>query len=539
MKKLIVFGLLGLSIFCLSHSYPSDCCQGKETQIQAWVFFTDKAGTDFDPYAYFDQKAIERRLRHGLCLYDSLDYPVSPIYLDILAAYVDTVSVVSRWLNGAIVMACHEKLHALSSLSFVGGVELLHMSSLLAGHVNESPSGERMRGRSVDRERVKAQSRHLEGHIFLEHGFDGRGVRIAVFDAGFPGVDTHPVFSHLLEEGRIIDTWDFHRGRADVYRFNQHGTNVLSMIAGQLDDLPMGLASGAEYLLARTEIRREPLFEEIYWLAAAEWADRHGADIINSSLGYYHHRYFPEDMNGSTSIVARAAGIAASKGMLIVNAAGNEGNSRHWRIIITPADADSVLTVGAVEYPSLLRTSYTSLGPTADKRMKPNVVAMGDVVVASPRGFREVSGTSFASPLVAGFAACLWQMFPDWTNMEVFNAIQNAANLYPYYDYAHGYGVPQAGYFFSAPSPAVPTFDIVEENSRLSVIIRQDPSASPGKFSRDNYLFYQVKDSKGLIMNYHVVKVERPRVLSFDMSTFEPGQQLFLFYDGYVTSRSF
>lgn len=504
-----------------------------------WVFFTDKNGVDFDPFGFFDPRAIERRYQHGLSLYDTTDFPVRQSYLDTLARYADTIFVVSRWFNAANVRLHPEQIDQVLSLPFVRRIDRQEAPLYAALFEAESQAEEAPSLHVPDPQRLAAQTAHMQGQYFHESGFDGSGVRIAIFDAGFPGVDTHPAFKHLRDEERIIATWDFHRNSPDVYRYNQHGTNVLSMIAGIADSIPMGLATGAEFLLARSEIWREPLLEEKYWLAAAEWADRMGADIINSSLGYYRHRYFPEEMDGLTSLVSQAASMAARKGMLVVNAAGNEGDDQHWQIIITPADADSVLTVGAIEFPSMLRTAYSSLGPTADKRMKPNVVAMGDVLVAGKNNYRKASGTSFASPLVAGFAACLWQMFPGWSNMEIFHAIEQSSSLYPYFDYAHGHGVPQAGYFFAHPAKmAVPTFDLVEDDHLLSVYIRQDPN-HPGKTKNDRYLYYQVRNQYGFILNYFVIKVERQKVISFDIHTFEPGQQILIFYDGFVSSRTF
>lgn len=541
MKKELVSGVMFL---CLLTSWWGGMQAAEMPDASgrhhAWVFFTDKNGVDFDPFEFFDPKAIERRHLNGLCLSDTTDFPVRQSYLDTLALYADTIYVVSRWFNAANVWLHPEQVDRVLSLPFVERIVCpdapLHAALLETGPQEEEAT---LLHASGDLERLAAQTAHLQGHFFRENGIDGSGVRIAIFDAGFPGVDTHPAFQHLRDEERIISAWDFHRKSPDVYRFNQHGTNVLSMIAGISGATPMGLATGAEFLLARTEIWREPLLEERYWLAAAEWADQMGADIINSSLGYYRHRYFPEEMDGHTSFVSRAASMAARKGMLVVNAAGNEGNDPHWRIIITPADADSVLTVGAVGYPSMLRTDYSSLGPTADKRMKPNVVAMGDVLIAGKNNYRKASGTSFSSPLVAGFAACLWQMFPNWSNMEVFKAIEQSSSLYPYFDYAHGHGVPQAGYFFTHPAKmAVPTFDLVEDDHMLSVYIRQDPN-HPGKTKNDHYLYYQLRDPQGFILNYFVIKVERQKVISFDIHTFEPGQQILIFYDGFVTSWSF
>ena len=170
----------------------------------------------------------------------------------------------------------------------------------------------------------------------------------------------------------------------------------------------MGLATGANFLLAITEVSSEPFSEEENWLAAVEWAYKNGADIISSSLGYTNNRYFTKDMDGKKSFVVKAASLAARKGMLVINAAGNDGDSE-WKVISTPADADSILTIGGVSPETNLHINFSSYGPTADGRMKPNVSAFGEAVVANTKGNVEIAfGTSFATPLVAGFAACAW-----------------------------------------------------------------------------------------------------------------------------------
>ncbi len=500
-----------------------------------WVFFTDKHGVEFDPYTFFETKAIERRKRLGLSLYDTLDFPVNNNYVTGVREVVAETDIVSRWFNALHVYASDRELADIKSLPYVASVEpatlRLMPASLLQEHVNAS-----MLSR-VDTTLLADQILHMAGELFHSNGIRGKGLRIAVFDAGFRGVDTHPAFRHIIENNRIIDTWDFHRGRKQVYTSSAHGTMVLSAIAGRLDEHTLGLASDAEFLLARTEIRREPLAEEKYWLAAVEWADQHGADIINSSLGYVFHRYFPEEMDGRTSLVAQAATIAAGKGILVVNSAGNQGNDDHWRIVVTPADADSVLTVGALKYPEMIKAPYSSIGPTADGRMKPNVSALGTIVAAGRRNLTQPMGTSFASPLVTGFAACLWQLYPEWTNMEVFRAIEQSATLYPYYDYAHGYGTPKASRFFEEHLIRMPTFDLVHENDSVHIIIRKLISGRKNKqdaASKNEYLYYQKKNADGHITRYYVIDPEEADQISIGVDAFLPGQALRVHYKGYT-----
>ena len=233
-------------------------------------------------------------------------------------------------------------------------------------------------------------------------------------------------------------THDFLKNQESVYHGGSHGGEVLSCLAGRLPDgTCLGLAPGAAFLLARTEqMFRERYAEEEAWLAAAEWADRNGADIINSSLGYTTGRYFPEQMNGRTSLVARAAELAVRKGILVVNAAGNDGDDDEWRTVGTPADGDSVLAAGGLDPDTYLHSDFSSYGPAAGRRLKPNLAAFGTVLAAGPGGYERIEGTSFSSPLLAGFAACAWQHERGLTVMQLFARLQLAGDLYPYYDYA-------------------------------------------------------------------------------------------------------
>lgn len=512
-----------------------------EGNLKYWVFFTDKDGVCFDPYSFFDQRAIDRRLKLGLCLYDTLNHPVRNDYIEIISEYVDSLDVVSRWFNAVHVHASPSGINAiLEELDFVRSVQPAVVRLVPAVYYQETDYSSMLH--RVDTSLLAAQVIHMRGDVFHEHGLDGKGVRIAVFDAGFRGVNTHPAFRHIKNDNRIKATYDFHRQRENVYVSSAHGTMVLSAVAGIIDGVPMGLATGAEFLLARTEIRREPLAEEKYWLAAVEWADRMGADIINSSLGYVFHRYFPEEMDGQTSLVARAARIAARKGILVVNSAGNQGNDPHWRIVVTPADVDSVLTVGALEYPSMLRAAYSSVGPTANGQMKPNVSAIGNIVAAGRRNLTTPQGTSFSSPLITGFAACLWQRYPNWSNMQVFDAIQKSATLYPYYDYAHGYGTPQASHFFpNHHNIQMPTFDIIHKNDSIHLVFRKIIKSTNVNDNKENislkknYLYYQKRNPDQSIARYFVIDMEDADVFSLPLSEFVSGQQLLLHYNGYTS----
>ncbi|TVR43227.1 MAG: peptidase [Bacteroidia bacterium] len=517
---------------------PADGYSATASQESFWVFFTDKEGVAFDPYAYFDEKAITRRKALDVCLYDPLNFPVKEEYIREMEKLTDGPVVASRWFNAVHLTLCRFEAMALEELDFVREVRPATMRLVPAA------AGFPFVGFSaIGKEHEKlfhAQKSHMYADYFGDRGLDGTGIRIAVFDAGFRGVKTHAAFRHLFENDQIIATWDFHRQRENVYVSSAHGTMVLSAIAGILDEGSLGMATGAEFLLARTEIFREPMAEEQYWLAAVEWADKKGADIINSSLGYIFHRYFPEEMDGRTSLVARAATIAAQKGILVVNAAGNMGNNDQWRIIVTPADADSVLTVGALEFPSMLRASYSSVGPAADGRRKPNVSALGTVIAANRRRLTTVSGTSFAGPQVTAFAACLWQNFPSMSNMDLFRAIERSASLHPYYDYAHGHGVPRAAYFFDDQiAIARPTFDLYYKNDSLHIQLRDfiqlNQDTKDQKKTENEYLYYQLKNENGRIEKYFVIDLQNADKVILSIEGFEPGKEILVHFRGYTS----
>ncbi|MCL2132173.1 MAG: S8 family serine peptidase, partial [Lentimicrobiaceae bacterium] len=344
----------------------------------------------------------------------------------------------------------------------------------------------------------------LQGEYFVKNNINGKGVRIAVFDGGFPKVDTHEAFEHLRKNNQIVNTWNFPIKKEDVYGWNSHGTMVLSCIAGiKKNGTMLGLATGAEFLLARTEVETEPKKEEFWWLQAVEWADKNGANVINSSLGYGIDRHYFEELDGKTTIVTKAANMAASKGILVCNAAGNEGSDRQWLKIIAPADADSILTVGGINasLTHFSRINFSSYGPTADGRMKPNVAAFGYANVASPSKnyYRSVHGTSFSSPLIAGFAACAWQTNRNLTAMELKDEIEKSASLYPYFDYAYGYGTPKASYFTENQQPEIErTFTITSNDTAIIIT----PIADKLDFLKINYLFYNVQDENGTLDYY-------------------------------------
>jgi subtilisin family serine protease len=472
------------------------------SQNYYYVFLTDKNDVSFNPYEYFDAKAVERRLLQGVSLYDSSDFPVNQCYINQIADLSEEYVGESRWFNMVMIAATDENIDAIRRFLFVKNI--VAVSEDLNMRIADYQDFEIDDFLDDVKEDMTNQLLNLQGDYFVKNNIDGKGVRIAVFDGGFPTVDTHEAFKHLRDNNQIVNTWNFPRKRADVYGWNAHGTMVLSCIAGvKRDGTMLGLATGAEFLLARTEVSAEPKKEEFWWLQAVEWADKNGADIINSSLGYGIDRYNYADLDGKTALVTRAANMAAAKGILVCNSAGNEGSNKQWLKIIAPADADSVLTVGGINayLTNFSRINFSSYGPTADGRMKPNVVAFGTVTAAKPSEnmYKTVQGTSFSSPLVAGFAACAWQTNRNLTAMELKSEIEKSASLYPYFDYAYGYGVPQAAYFTEKQQPEIEkNFKITSTNTEIIIT----PLVEKLDFLKMQYLFYNIQNEDGTLDYY-------------------------------------
>jgi serine protease AprX len=550
-------------------------CAALFAQEKYWVYLSDKEGVTFNPYEYFDQKAIDRRIKHGVDLYDLSDFPLRQDYVHTIASMVDTVCGQSRWFNALACILTLDQKNAVEQLPFVMSVEPM-MSEVRYAYADAE-----IKIHDGKRSLLEGQTQWLGGPIFSAQGLSGKDVRICIIDAGFPGVDKADEFAHIRRETRIINTWDFVRNHSNVYKNHSHGSTVMSCIGGISEDsIPIGLAPDAEFLLARTErITVEGKSEEEDWLMAVEWADKNGADIINSSLGYTVSLYFKENMNGKTAIISRAATLAAHKGILVVNAAGNEGGTS-WKYVAAPGDADSVLTVGGINPWTGIHTTFSSFGPTADFRMKPNVTAFGHVMAYGRQGLHETQGTSFASPLVAGFAACIMQMYPDKKNMEIFDLIQQSSTLYPYYDYAHGYGIPQASFFFdSLPADtsgrlskqvitlsSIPTFEVQVNESTIEVVIKDEffqvndnvvtdyysrfksawresdffhifdsfvSEDSQIKVEPANYVFYHFEDSDKRLSKYYTVQPMQKNVLSIPIRP-NRNSKLRIHYKGYT-----
>ena len=420
-------------------------------QDRYWVFFEGKEDSveSFQTSGFLSDGAIQRRIEQGIEL-EFNDLPVSLIHINTVKEFGFELYRTSRWLNAISVFVKNKKdLQKLSELEFVTKIQKVKSYSRITPVEGEgfvSINSANSYGPSF------GQIAQLNGHLLHEQGFKGEGRIIAVMDASFYRVDELRMFDSLWTNNRILDTWDFVLNQElnyDIDTIGYHGTMVLSCMGGNMTDSLIGTAPNASYMLFRTEdTSSETLAEEDNWVAAAEQADALGAHVINTSLGYSNLTDDPEnthtysDMDGSTTVITIAADIAASKGMLVVNSAGNAGSSE-WYYITAPADGDSVLTVGAIAADSVL-TSFSSHGPTADGRMKPNIVAQGlySIVCNLDGGIRSANGTSFSSPILAGMAASVWSAMPEVSSMDIFNLIQESGHLYPDGNNDYGYGVP-------------------------------------------------------------------------------------------------
>ncbi len=411
------------------------------------------------PKAFLSDKALERRNNQDIAI-DSSDLPIDPNIISVLASQDISIYFKSKWLSGVLAEMDSSKVSTLYQLAIVDSIRLVAPGTRL---------GSELRGHTLPTEFKKPSSNDATTDIqLIMMGADKivsdnvveNEVTIAVFDNGFKGVDLYKPFEELWQEQRIIATKDFVENSENVFQFGGHGTSVFSIIGANYhaeESSFMGIANKAKFVLCITEDDQgENTIEEYNWLFAAEFADSLGVDIINSSLGYRtfdlpEHNYDFDDLNGHVSIISSAALMAARKGILVVTSAGNNGELKAPSNLIShPADADSILAVGSVDYDFSL-SSFSSIGPTTDGRIKPDVCAFGNgtAIVKSDGIIERGGGTSFAAPLIAGFAALIWQTHPDWTAQEVIESIKKSGHNSRNPNNSLGYGVPNYAYISS------------------------------------------------------------------------------------------
>jgi serine protease AprX len=441
----------------LLNKLPSD------SAIAVWVFFTDKGIKTDGQYRkaiqecryQLSERSIKRRkLRGEKPIFDFTDIPVNKRYIDELKSLNLKIRVVSKWLNAASVVANKNQIEEIEKLRFARAIK-----KVATFYRKEPPSPEDHLKKFYEAPKDQvlqygesyAQLAQINVPALHNLGYSGKGVLITMLDTGY--FIHHPAFDSILNSDRLVATYDFINGDNNVEDGPEdgqrdHGTYTFSAVGGFVSDVLIGPAYGAQFALAKTEvIASETQIEEDHWIAGVQWADSLGTDIVSSSLGYLDW-YTYEDMDGNTAWCTIAADLAVSKGIVVVNSAGNERNCglpSCWDYIIAPADGDSVIAVGAVDINGII-APFSSMGPTYDGRIKPDVVACGvNTFCASPYGgYNRVSGTSLSTPLVAGVCALLLEIHPDWTPIQVREALWSTASQADHPDNLFGYGIVNA-----------------------------------------------------------------------------------------------
>ncbi len=452
-KKLIMKNYLIIFVI-LSLFFNEIYAQTKVHKKYYAVYFKDKSGTPYSidkPEEFLTQKAIDRRKKFNIPI-TKQDLPVSPVYVGKLQDMGFIVKETSKWLNCAIIYVDDTtKLKSIAKLDFVRPKPQPLPKNYKAKKLKPAKVKEKNYSEPKDIYNygyAEKQDKMLNINALHSMGYTGEGITMAILDAGFYHVNQLPIFDSLWKNNQILGYYDFVDNDTSVFDHAYHGMMVLSTIAGNLDNY-LGTAPKAKfYLFATEDESSEYPIEEYNYVCACEKADSLGVDIIHSSLGYNDFddkklSYSYEDMNGNTAISSIGADIAASKGIMVITSAGNEGDNP-WKYISAPADADSVLAVGAVTYNEKY-AYFSSQGPSSDKRIKPDVMAMGaGVFVSATKGqaIKTASGTSFSGPIIAGSVACLMQAFPNKSNIEIMNAIRRCSSNAKHPNGKLGYGIP-------------------------------------------------------------------------------------------------
>lgn len=411
------------------------------------VYFADKEGTPYtteNPSAFLSEKSILRRKDQNIAV-DESDLPVNRAYVDGVRSLGADTYYTSKWLNALVIQADQSMITEIEALEYVVNVEYAAPGTKLS-HSRVAGNMEQQKTQGL----YNQQQLELTGINNLHsEGYHGENVYIAYFDSGFKGVDTLTAFRHIFSEDRYIFGWNMVGNNADVFQYDNHGTQTFSVVAAMVDngdDTYQGAATLADFMLFITEDDfSEYRIEEYNWLIAAEKADSAGVDIINSSVAYNTFDdpsmdYTYPDLDGETTIISQAASMAADKGLLVVTSAGNEGNEA-WHYILTPADAEGVLAVGSIQTDGV-KSAFSSVGPTADGRIKPDVASYGNGVrVINDNGdFSSRSGTSFSTPLITGMAALLWGQNPGLSVVELIDLIKSMGSQATNPDNQLGYG---------------------------------------------------------------------------------------------------
>ena len=434
------------------------CCLPSYSQEDAWVYFNSKSNADFyfnNPLQMLSQRALNRRILQNIEL-DLKDVPITQSFINQIAnSNGITVMARSKWLNAVHIRGSVANINALTAFSFVNNVFFANklLNTVASGKIIVQSRNQKI-NKSLEVAAIynygtsSNQIQMLNGHLLHQQNFTGSGKIIAVLDSGFQGVNTVQPFDRLRTNNLILGGYNFVSRNNNLYSADSHGTLVLSTMGGYTENQLIGTAPDASYYLYVTEdVLSENPVEESLWVEAAETADSLGADIINSSLGYFaydnpNYSYTYSDMNGTTSFISRGANVAFSRGMIVVVSAGNSGLSSNPHIG-SPADAIKALTVGAVNATEQY-VGFSSIGLSFDGRIKPDIMALGQNATVSNMSGNIIgaSGTSFSSPISCGLIACLWQAFPNKTNQQIVDLIKASSDRFLNPNVQYGYGIP-------------------------------------------------------------------------------------------------
>lgn len=444
----------------------------------AWVYLADKENVTTslaNPLTILTQEAIDRKNAHGVTI-DERDIPVNETYITQIKNISGiTVLAKSKWFNALHVRGSQISITALTGLSFVTTIDFAD-KSLNSKNVNtklKQSQVSKLEGVFTDFNYGNAanQIEMINGDALHVADYTGTGMTVAVLDAGFPNVNTMSSFQKLRDAGNLLGSYDFVNRDVNVYTgtSSNHGTLVLSDMAGYVENQFVGTAPDASYYLFITEdAPNENPVEESYWVEAAERADSLGVDVINTSLGYTtfddsDYDYSPTDLDGFTTYITKGANIAFEKGLLLITSAGNSGNGG----VGAPADSPSVFSIGAVNA-SGNYASFSSIGSAIQPTQKPDVVAQGQAsyVITENDAIVTANGTSFSSPILAGSITCLWQALPNKTNAEIMQIVRESASQYTTPDNFLGYGIPNLDL---ALNSALSIESSTEENSEINI----------------------------------------------------------------------
>ena len=495
------------------------------SQEDAWVYFTGKPNSQFyfdNPLAMLTQRSLDRRINQNIAL-DIKDVPIHQPYVDQIATAVGiVVKAKSKWLNSVHVRGTVTDINALLSFTFVDHIRFANVSLNGSGRISNVKKTNAVNkvletninfayGNSAN------QIQMLNGHLLHQQNYTGTGKIIAVLDAGFPNVDVIAPFQRLRDNNQILGGYNFVDHNNIFYTGNSHGTVVLSSMGGYVEGQLVGTALDAQYYLFITEDNAdENPVEESYWVEGAEEADRLGADVISSSLGYFDYPNYPtyshtySEMTGNLAYASQGANIAFSKGMIVVVSAGNSGTSATNPHIGVPAEATNVLAVGAVKFDETY-AAFSSIGPSFDQRVKPDVMAQGQNSVASnvSGGITTISGTSISCPILAGVITSFWQAFPSLTNQQIVDLVKQSSDRFSTPTPQFGYGIPDfqlalTNALLLVNSTTSHNFIVYPNPANHYLAISFPNTFTKAKFSLFNSLGQLVSASESLVSNVSI-----------------------------------